>query len=99
MDLHRILAEKFGDQKYTLIGNDISGLEWDAANTKPKPSIDELKALWLVVEHNDKILKQIKELEKQRTSRRWAEALTTVEGKAWLDNNKQKIDELRAQLK
>ena len=48
MDLGLVLAKKYSDQVWTLIGDDYEGLEWK--DSSPKPTLKKLKSLWEEVE-------------------------------------------------
>jgi hypothetical protein len=49
MNVFMILSQKFADKKWSLDGDDYSGLEW--LDDSPKPSEKQLEDLWPDVEY------------------------------------------------
>lgn len=60
MDIPAILTDKYTGTQWTLNGDDYEGLEW--LDSSPKPSKEELEALWPEVQH----IRAIKQIELQR---------------------------------
>jgi|SaaInl25SG_5_DNA_1037380.scaffolds.fasta_scaffold50287_1 hypothetical protein len=68
MDIGLILATKYSDRLWTLVGDDYSGLEWK--DSSPKPTESEIHSHWPEVEmstSNSKI-DELRRVEYQRVS-------------------------------
>ena len=50
MNITQSILHLVPDAKFTCWENDYNRVTWDASNTKPKPSLTELKAAWVTIE-------------------------------------------------
>lgn len=87
MDITLILTTNYPGTQWSLRGDDYSGLEW--ADPSPKPSLEELEALWeqTKVAFETAKVEQIRQTEYQKTADplffKWQADSSTKQ--AWLD--------------